>query len=291
MTETRRVTAIVDAHVHLHACYQPDSFFDHAYFNLASAAGRAAPPAMRACYLLMTECESDDYFGQLHAGAAAGSPGRGALLRRWSTTPTDEPECVIAQEGNRRLYVVAGRQVACREGLEVLIIGTRQPFHDGEPIREVLAKAASLGVPHVIPWGLGKWFFQRGRLLSELLREFRKPSLFLGDEGGRPGFWPYPAHFREGAELGVRDLPGTDPLPFAHDVSKVGRVGFRVPVDLDERRPAASLMGTLCEAGTVLDRFARLEPPIKFVRNQVAMQLRKRRPASAARVSGAHAER
>ncbi len=289
MTETRRVNAVVDAHVHLHACYQPDRFFDHAYFNLASAAGTAAQPAARACYLLMTECASDDYFGQLHAAASASA--QGAWLNRWSVALTDEPECVVAQDGNRRLYVVAGRQVACREGLEVLIVGTREQFRDGEPIREVLAKAATLGVPHVIPWGLGKWFFQRGRLLSELLREFRKPSLFLGDEGGRPGFWPYPAHFREGAELGVRDLPGTDPLPFPHDVSKVGRVGFRVPIELDERRPAASLLGTLCEARTVLDRFARLEPPIKFVRNQVAMQLRKRRPPDAAGASGAHAER
>jgi hypothetical protein len=282
MSETRRVSAVVDAHVHLHACYAPDSFFDNAYFNLASAAGRAAPPNARACYLLMTECAGDDYFGQLRAAAEAGPPGRGTLFQRWSLVPTDEAESVVAHEGNRRLYVVAGRQVACREGLEVLIIGTTQTFADGQPIRDVLTMAATLQVPHVIPWGLGKWFFQRGRLLSELLREFRKPTLFLGDEGGRPGFWPYPAHFREGAELGVRDLPGTDPLPFPHDVAKVGRVGFRVPIDFDPRRPARSLLRTLCEPSTQLDRFASLEPPIKFVRNQVAMQLRKRRTAGAA---------
>ena len=280
MTETKRVCAVVDAHVHLHSCYEADSFFNHAYFNLASAAGRAAPPAGRACYLLMTECQSDDYFGRLRAAAAEGAPGRGAMLKRWSLKLTDEPESLMAEEGNRRLYIVAGRQVACREGLEVLIIGTTQRFTDGAPIREVLATADSLGVPHVIPWGLGKWFFQRGRLLSELLREFRKPTLFLGDEGGRPGFWPYPAHFREGAGLGVRDLPGTDPLPFPHDVSKVGRVGFRVPIDLDEQRPAQSLMQVLCDGRTQLDRFASLEPPIMFVRNQVAMQLRKRRAPS-----------
>jgi hypothetical protein len=276
------VSAVVDAHVHLHACYEPDSFFDHAYFNLASAAGRAAPPNARACYLLMTECEADDYFGQLRDAAKAGPPGRGALLRRWSLVSTDEAESVVAHDANRRLYIVAGRQVACREGLEVLIIGTTQKFRDGQPIRDVLTMAASLNVPHVIPWGLGKWFFQRGRLLSELLREFRKPTLFLGDEGGRPGFWPYPAHFREGAQLGVRDLPGTDPLPFPHDVVKVGRVGFRVPIDFDDRRPAASLLQTLCDGRTQLDRFASLEPPIKFVRNQVAMQLRKRRASSGA---------
>jgi hypothetical protein len=190
----------------------------------------------------------------------------------------------VAEDENRRLYIVAGRQVQCREGLEVLIIGTRQRFRDGGSIRDVLDTAASLGLPHVIPWGLGKWFFKRGKLVSELMRQYRKPTLFLGDEGGRPGFWPYPSHFREGAGLGVRDLPGTDPLPFPHDISKVGRVGIRVPIQLDEQQPARSLLGVLSDGRTPLDRFASLEPPIMFVRNQVAMQLRKRRPPN-----GAHA--
>ncbi len=45
-----------------------------------------------------------------------------------------------------------------------------------------------------------------------------------------------------------------------------------------------SLMRALCDEHTRFERFASLEPPILFVRNQVAMQLRKRRPAA-----GAHA--
>ncbi len=121
--------------------------------------------------------------------------------------------------------------------------------------------AASLGLPHVIPWGLGKWFFSAASCSARSCASIRKPTLFLGDEGGRPGFWPYPSHFREGAGLGVRDLPGTDPLPFPHDVSKVGRVGIRVPITLDEEQPARSLLTVLCDGRTPLDRFASLEPP------------------------------
>ncbi len=283
MSDARRTCAIVDAHVHLHGCYDPDAFFEHAFANLTVAAERFHLLPGRAYYLLMTECTGDDYFGRLHA-AASGEQGRGGWLKQWSISHTDEPECVVARENGRHIYVVAGRQVQCREGLEVLMIGTTRRFQDGQSIRDVLATAASLGIPHVIPWGLGKWFFQRGKLLSELLKEYRKPTLFLGDEGGRPGFWPYPAHFREGAQLGVRDLPGTDPLPFAHDVAKVGRVGLRVPIELDESRPAASLLSVLTDGETPFERFASLEPPIQFVRNQVAMQLRKRRAAP-----GAHA--
>lgn len=260
-----RTTAVVDGHVHIHACYGLDGFFDHAYGNLNRAANGASDAAL---YLLMTECAGDDFFGRLRQ--------QQLVPQHWQISATDEPESLIAVHGERRLRVVAGRQVACREGLEVLMLGTTGQFKDRRPIREVLAEATGLGLAHVIPWGAGKWFFARGKLLSGLLREHQTPLFFLGDEGGRPGFWPYPSHFSEGAKLGVRDLPGTDPLPFAHDVEKVGKVGFRTVIDLDERRPAQSLLSVLKGNASPIERFATLEPPVRFVRNQVAMQLRKR---------------
>ncbi len=154
--------------------------------------------------------------------------------------------------------------------------GRPENFRTGARSAKCWTRRAPGSVPHVIPWGAGKWFFGRGKLLSQLLREHRAPPFFLGDEGGRPAFWRYPRHFKEAARLGVRDLPGTDPLPFAHDVDKVGRVGFRAQMNLDEKRPARSLLQVLEDGSTPLERFARLEPFTRFVRNQVGMQLRKR---------------
>ncbi len=275
------VTAIVDAHVHLHTCYRADELLENASRNLSAARSKnpaAAPPAL---YLLMAECQGDDCFTRLRTLALHDDAGsRKALgLRSWSVAPTSEVSSIVASSGARQLFIVAGRQVACREGLEILVLGTTQKFQDGRPIRELLSETEALGVPRVIPWGPGKWFFSRGRLLRQLLEEFRKPTLFLGDEGGRPGFWGYPTHFAVGARLGVRDLPGTDPLPFSHDVTKVGRMGLRVPVDLDPQRPAVSLMRSLTDPNVAFERFATLEPPLRFVRNQIGMQLRKRRLA------------
>jgi len=271
------VTAIVDAHVHLHTCYRADELLDNAVRNLS----RARPQDATACalYLLMAECQQDDCFAQLRALALKDDgPGPNAIgLQEWSVSATAEESSLLAKRGDRSLFLVAGRQVACREGLEVLVLGTTRRFEDGRPIRELLVETEALRVPRVIPWGPGKWLFSRGRLLRRLLEEFRKPTLFLGDEGGRPGFWGYPAHFALGARLGVRDLPGTDPLPFSHDVSKVGRMGLRVPIALDARRPAASLLRSLTDPNVAFDRFATLEPPLRFVRNQIGMQLRKRR--------------
>lgn len=275
------VIACVDAHVHLHPCYDPDELLDHAHANLASAAQAARPTLPRAYFLLLAECAPDDGFAALQALAKSG-PGQAASatsafpLRRWGVAPTAESISVRVREGERELHIVAGRQVACREGLEVLVLGTTHRFADGRPIRDILRETAALGVPRVIPWGPGKWFFRRGQLLQELIAEFRKPTLFLGDEGGRPVFWGYPQYFAQAERLGVRDLPGTDPLPFAHDVGKVGRMGLRVAIELDPHRPGGSLLQSLTRLGTPLERFATLEPPLRFVRNQIGMQLRKR---------------
>ncbi len=273
------VTAVVDAHVHIHPCYEPDELLANAYTNLSAAHAGGAQPGSKALFLLMTECAGDDYFGALYGSAQGRGDGRGMSLRRWLMAPTGEDSSVLAVSGSRELFIVAGRQVACREGLEVLVLGTTRRLPDGLPIRHVLSETDSWGVPRVIPWGPGKWLFRRGRLLNELVEEFRKPTLFLGDEGGRPVFWGYPHHFGRAARLGVRDLPGTDPLPFAHDVTKVGRMGFRVRIDLDRARPCASLLDALRQQSTTLERFAVLESPLRFVRNQIGMQLRKRRLA------------
>lgn len=281
------VTAVVDAHVHIHPCYRPDDLLSNAYANLSAALangsaaqGHGVPAENRALFLLMTECASDDYFGALHRVAHGGkADGERLALRNWMAVPTEEANSVLAVNGERQLFIVAGRQIACREGLEVLVIGTTRRLADGLPIRDVLSETAGWGVLRVIPWGPGKWLFKRGRLLSELLEEFRRPTLFLGDEGGRPVFWGYPPQFERAARMGVRDLPGTDPLPFPHDVTKVGRMGLRVRIDLDRARPAASLLGALSEPTTALERFAVLESPLRFVRNQIGMQLRKRRLA------------
>jgi len=274
------VIACVDAHVHLHSCYDPDDLLQNAYDNLNAVASNGADPAARKAYfLLLAECAPDNCFGTLRALADGRTPSNGASalrLRHWTVASTQETVSVVAQRGEQELFIVAGRQVACREGLEVLVLGTTHRFADGRPIRDVLRESDALGVPRVIPWGPGKWFFRRGRLLNELVAEFRKPTLFLGDEGGRPVFWGYPQHFAHAARLGVRDLPGTDPLPFPHDVAKVGRMGLKVAIDLDPDRPAESLLRALTQVGAPLERFATLEPPLRFVRNQIGMQLRKR---------------
>ncbi len=56
-------------------------------------------------------------------------------------------------------------------------------------------------------------------------------------------------------------------------------MGFCVPVELNPAKPAASLIEALTHPATTFERFATLEPPLRFVRNQIGMQLRKHRMA------------
>ena len=168
--------------------------------------------------------------------------------------------------------------MVAREGLEVLLLGTKSPVPDGQPIRDVLAQGARLGALRVIPWGAGKWWFGRGRLLRELMTAARPgDGFFLGDGGGRPFFWSTPSHFREAERRGIPVLPGTDPLPFPRQTGRAGSYGFRLEGALDLSSPGEGIKAALREPVPRLTPFGRLERLAPFVRNQIAMQRRKRR--------------
>ncbi len=110
----------------------------------------------------------------------------------------------------------------------------------------------------------------------------RPGELFLGDESSRPFFWGTPRHFGEARARGLRVLPGTDPLPFPHELGRAGSFGFWAHMAIDPARPAASLKAHLRGPAPEVHPFGRLEGPVLFVRNQIAMQLRKRRRKRAA---------
>ena len=121
------VTAVVDAHVHIHPCYQPDELLSNAHRNLSAAQGDSEA---RALMLLMTETSGDDCFGALHAAAHGREGVQKLALRQWQVMPTDEEGSVLVVSGERQLFLVGGCQVACREGLEVLVLGTTRRLPD-----------------------------------------------------------------------------------------------------------------------------------------------------------------
>lgn len=279
------MSILIDAHVHLHDCFAPAEFLDAAWRNFAQVAQRRGwthPVGV----LMLTESEGVNWFARLLREADATEKGS-LPLGDWSVDRTPDPAVVAAASGDRRLLIIAGRQVVAREGLEVLMLGTTATPTDGRPLADALAEGAALGCLRVIPWGAGKWLFGRGRLLRRVMAE-QRPSggFFLGDGAGRPFFWPTPTHFREAARRGIRVLGGTDPLPFPTQSGRAGSFGFRLEGNVDLARPLETLKAALLDPNSRLTPFGTPERALPFIRYQIAMQRRKRRISAAAAQAG-----
>ncbi len=267
MTTTSWV--LVDAHVHLHDCFGATAFLDTAAANFAAAARALGLEATPVGCLMLTESEGVDHFTSLAQGRAS--------IGTWRVSATDEPVSLIARRDNAApIVLIAGRQIVCREGLEVLGLGTRATFTDGLPIREALQRVAAEQALAVLPWGVGKWHGARGRLVADLIAA-RPVPLYVGDNGGRPALAPEPKLFAVAERAGIRVLPGSDPLPFAAQLAKVAGYGFIADVALDQANPFATLRGAIDRHDGRLRSFGRLETVTGFIRAQVAMQIQKRR--------------
>ncbi|HET7313791.1 hypothetical protein [Salinisphaera sp.] len=262
---------LVDAHVHLHRCFSPEHFLNAAADNVAAAARGMGLPASTPGMLLFTHAAGDDAFGGLRTGSVG----------HWSLSATQEPISMRAHRDEAPpLTLVAGRQIATAEGLEVLALGAAGPFADHEPMETTIdAVRAQDGIP-VLPWGFGKWWRRRGAIVQRLAADrARFPLLFLGDSAGRPRIAPRPRLLAQAERLGRAVLPGTDPLPISGEENKAGRLIFRVERELDTERPFADLMHWLKHRDISPPAFGVYEGTRTFIRRQIEMQLRKRWPA------------
>ncbi|MES1245469.1 MAG: hypothetical protein ABUT39_27945 [Acidobacteriota bacterium] len=242
--------ALVDAHVHFHDCYDLQAFLEGALRNIRKGADELGLTQWTG-FLLLAESAGARWF------------------QRWRDDPrfeaTREAESRVALE---RLVLIAGRQIVTRERLEVLALGRDLEVPDGLPLRDTLERVRESGALPVLPWGFGKWWGRRGRVVAEALRQ--DGELFLGDNGGRLG--PDPALFRRARKLGVRLLPGSDPLPFSRHAGLAGSYGFVLPHAVDLDRPAETLLQRIRESGQPR-AFGRRAGLPRFLRDQVGMQL------------------
>ncbi|HEY6454177.1 MAG TPA: hypothetical protein VIY90_02740 [Steroidobacteraceae bacterium] len=261
---------LVDTHVHIYDCYDLDALFDAAARNFAQAAGRlGVSTAPRQGMLLLTETVNDHYFDALAAGERSPS--------RWSVQKTSEPAVLkLACSGQSDLWLVAGRQIATREDLEVLALGTTERFPDGRPISESLAAVDQSAAMTALPWGFGKWWGHRGTIIGQLMAAARDRPLYSGDNGGRLAWSTQPQLLKVGEQRGHKVLPGTDPLPFPGQELRVATYGILISDWDASRPPLAQLTARLGLPSEKPVQFGGLTGLVPFVRLQIAMQLRKR---------------
>jgi hypothetical protein len=174
--------------------------------------------------------------------------------------------------GGERLLVIAGRQIAAREGLEVLALAGDAAVPDGLSFGETLHRVRAGGALPVLPWGFGKWWGRRGELVAGALARRGSALLFLGDNAGRPPAGGEPRLFQEAQALGVAVLPGSDPLPLPWHAGRAGSYGFVLEGELSEGSPAGDLRRCLRELRGAPRVFGRRVTLRGFLRDQAALR-------------------
>ncbi len=259
---------LCDAHVHIYDCFDLDLFLDSAWHNFYQQALSLSAQTNFCAVLLLTEAKQDHWFSKLSENSS--------LARNWSFHETDETYSLFAQDVNgHRILIINGRQIVTSENLEVLALVLTNELPDGKPIASVVEWVMANDAIPVIPWGFGKWWGRRGRVLSRLLDSFSADELFLGDNSGRPWFLGKPKHFAIAENEQRRILPGSDPLPFHSQAWRPGSVGLSFTGNLNASTPADSLRNYLKDPGLSTSNYMVYERLMPFLQNQIGMQFRK----------------
>ncbi|MBN4063218.1 hypothetical protein JYT79_00400 [Cardiobacterium sp. AH-315-I02] len=270
MSDTDTGTLLVDAHVHIYSCFDINKLLDAALYNFARAAKKLSLNHGYTGVLLLAETSRDNWFQRASMLDASG---------RWQIEKTLDKTVLQARpltdnaENKSIIYIMAGRQVATAEGLELLALVTDRSFEDGLSLTSALNAVRDQDAIPVLPWAVGKWLGERGQILSSLLKAEAHSDLCLGDNSGRPVFWRNPLHFRQAKTINMRLLPGTDALPFSNETDRVGSFGFMMQGKLSNKQPAIDFKQLLRNKTLPITAYGQLEMPLRFFINQVRLRI------------------
>lgn len=272
MSDTAAGTLLVDAHVHVYDCFDIDKLLDAAWRNFNHAAEATGLDHGFSGVLFLTETSRDNWFLQ---SSMADNYSHWQIEKTGDKTVLQARRRTDSTDTKNSIYIVAGRQIITAEGLELLALVTDSAFEDGLPVSSALTAVREQDAIPVLPWAVGKWLGKRGKILSALLAAEAKAhnDLWLGDNSGRPIFWPDPLHFKQARVLNMPVLPGSDPLPFASEAMRVGSFGFSMRDQLSEAQPAADLKRLLRAKETEVLAYGQLENPWRFFINQLRLRM------------------
>ena len=254
---------LVDAHVHLHSCFDLPQFLQSALANFQRQSDKLGLSQPVTAALLLAEVSGVNAFADLVSRYQAGNHPAD-----WEICPTAEATTLwLKHSAGHTLLIAAGRQAVTQEGIEVLALITAAAIKDRLSLDDTLAAVTAAGGLPVLPWGVGKWLGKRGQLVAAQLQT-SGGVLFAGDNGGRPSFWPLPDYCQQRLQL-----PGTDPLPLAYEVERAGSFGFVTQGHLNGDRPGESLKQILLGPQPVVQAYGQPQSPWHFLKNQSLLRL------------------
>ncbi|WP_447968698.1 hypothetical protein [Nitrospira sp. M1] len=272
---------VIDTHVHMYDCFELATFLASAYKNCQAHATYRQHHGPVLGVLLLTESSWDHWFQRFTSLADQHTDISHPGSHAWRFRRTNEDFTLFAESTQgETLLIVAGRQLVTKEKFEVLALMTNQTFHDGMTIQESIEQVKKSGAIPVIPWAFGKWWGTRGTILTELMTSSVMSQVLLGDNSGRPKFLPYPEQFTLAKTQGIRILPGSDPLPLPSESWRPCSVGLSLHCALNDATPGADLQHIIHDASAATTTYFQHERFYRFIKNQVAMNMRKHRPTT-----------
>ena len=120
-------------------------------------------------------------------------------------------------------------------------------------------------------WGVGKWFFKRGKIIKDIIEKYHSPYLFIGDNSARPWFWLKPKLYNLAEMHNVGILRGSDPLPFSEEFGRAGTYGFIIRGDFQVDKPAEYFRNIMISKNNNVSLFGHQDTAISFLKRQTKM--------------------
>jgi len=267
----------VDAHVHIYPCFHLESFLIEALKNFENAFGRPSLPFGKhendSAALVLTESKHENQFAHLLRLSKNITETFGSLGKDWVVYPTKESHSLyISNKNSQGIFIIAGQQIITKENIEVLSVGTTAKIEHRKPADVTLKQLNEIKSLAVIPWGIGKWMGTRGKIVENLIERDFGFNIYIGDNGNRPIIWPRPTLFKKAGEMGIENLPGSDPLPIHSHEGRAGSYGFSLNGSLDPDYPIRSLKSMLANGSQRPKTYGKQRRTTAFLSNQFLMQ-------------------
>ncbi len=228
---------VADTHLHLYPCY-----------DLVPA----LKGLMHSLHIVSDEAIAIGMLAERHDCHFFSAISNGLLDNDFKVEKSKEKSTVVKlTDKDRSLYLYAGRQVISSERIEILAVTTDSEIPDGLPAKAIIDKILGEGAVPVLSWAPGKWFFQRKKVVSDLLQSFSPKQLVIGDTSLRPTIWQEPLLMKRARKQGYSIICGSDPLPFAGEESMMGRYYSTCDTNFDTSNPLRSIRSLLQGSGTV----------------------------------------
>ena len=203
----QRIRTFVDAHVHIHDCFDFQEFMDAAARNFTFHSSRAGPTTTHKYVLCLTESGGAYKFEELVKLADVNSASMDTTEAAWRCRHSGNDRCLIAVHPILgEITIVAGRQIVTAEKLEILALGLIGRWDDGLAASDVVESVIGSGAIPVLPWGFGKWLGRRRHVAKCLIEEYGDGSLYLGDNSGRLSILPDPLSIWGGKRIGYENF-------------------------------------------------------------------------------------